>query len=89
VTEISSEAAMEEAFFLGLRLNRGVDLTSMAAEFGEPSAAAVKEVVDELVEYALLERGDHHVRLTAQGRLLSNEVFEKFLGIAAVRSSRS
>jgi len=89
VTEISSEAAMEEAFFLGLRLNRGVDLTAMAAEFGEPSAAAVKEVVDELVEYALLERGDHHVRLTAQGRLLSNEVFEKFLGIAAVRSSRS
>jgi len=89
VTEISSEAAMEEAFFLGLRLNRGVDLTAMAAEFGEPSAAAVKEVVDELVEYALLERGDHHVRLTAQGRLLSNEVFEKFLGIAAVRSSRT
>jgi hypothetical protein len=29
------------------------------------------------------------VRLTAQGRLLSNEVFEKFLGVAASPSSPS
>ena len=80
---------MEEAFFLGLRLNRGVDLTAMAAEFGESSIAAVTGVIDELVEYALLERTDRRVSLTAQGRLLSNEVFEKFLGIAAVHSSRN
>jgi len=89
VTEVPQEAAMEEAFFLGLRLNRGVDLSSVAAEFGESAVDAVTGVINELVEYALLERVDHHVRLTAQGRLLSNEVFEKFVGVAAVRSSRS
>jgi oxygen-independent coproporphyrinogen-3 oxidase len=87
VTAVPKEAAMEEAFFLGLRLNRGVDLSAMAAEFSEPSVEAAR-VIDELVEYALLERADHHVRLTAQGRLLSNEVFEKFLGVSAIRPSR-
>jgi coproporphyrinogen III oxidase-like Fe-S oxidoreductase len=40
--------------------------------------------MDELVEYGLLERRDDQVRLTAQGRLLSNEVFEKFIGAAMV-----
>jgi oxygen-independent coproporphyrinogen III oxidase len=89
VTEVPHERAMEEAFFLGLRLNRGVDLRAVAAEFGESSGAAVTGVVDELTEYALLERADRHVRLTAQGRLLSNEVFEKFLGVAASPSSPS
>jgi oxygen-independent coproporphyrinogen-3 oxidase len=86
-TEVPHQAAMEEAFFLGLRLNRGVDLRKVAAEFGEASVAAVTAVVDELTEYALLERTDRQLRLTAQGRLLSNEVFEKFLGVAALRSS--
>jgi oxygen-independent coproporphyrinogen-3 oxidase len=89
VTEVPREAAMEEAFFLGLRLNRGVDLRAVAAEFGESSLTAVVAVIDELVEYALLERVDRRVRLTAQGRLLSNEVFEKFLGVAEARWSRT
>jgi oxygen-independent coproporphyrinogen-3 oxidase len=89
VTEVPHQRSMEEAFFLGLRLNRGVDLRAVAAEFGESSVTAVTEVVDELAEYALLERSDRHLRLTAQGRLLSNEVFEKFLGVAALPSSPS
>ena len=59
----------------------------MAAEFGESSVEAVTGVVDELAEYALLERTNRHVCLTARGRLLSNEVFEKFLGVAALPSS--
>jgi len=50
---------------------------------------AVADVIDELVEYGLLERSDHQVHLTARGRLLSNEVFEKFLGATAAHSSRS
>src|SRR5882724_3508100 len=66
VTEVPHERAMEEAFFLGLRLNRGVDLRAVAAEFGESSGAAITGVVDELTEYALLERADRRVRLTAQ-----------------------
>ena len=89
VNEVSRQASLEEAFFLGLRLNRGVDLKAVAAEFGEESVTAVAGVIDELVEYQLLERAGDHVGLTRRGRLLSNEVFEKFLGVAAARAARS
>ena len=53
-------------------------------EFGDEAVAAVAGVIDELVEYELLERAGDQVRLTARGRLLSNEVFEKFIGIATI-----
>ncbi len=81
VTKVSRAAALEEVLFLGLRLNCGVDLGAVAAEFGEDAAAAVAGSMDELVEYQLLEREGGRVRLTAKGRLLSNEVFERFLGV--------
>ncbi len=34
-TEISLAAALEETFFLGLRLTCGIDLRKVAVEFGE------------------------------------------------------
>ena len=39
-TAISQSSALEESFFLGLRLNRGVDLREVAARFGEAAARA-------------------------------------------------
>ena len=83
VQEVPSSAALEEAFFLGLRLTRGVALPSMAAEFGSDAMAGAAAVIEELVEYELLELHEDRVRLTARGRLLSNEVFERFLGLGA------
>ena len=34
-TPVSEQSALEEAFFLGLRLMRGVDLKQISTEFGE------------------------------------------------------
>jgi oxygen-independent coproporphyrinogen-3 oxidase len=84
VTPVSAAQALEESFFLGLRLNRGVDLHQLAAEFGEPSLAAFRETIDELVTLALLTRENDSLRLTRPGRLLSNEVFARFLGVEAL-----
>src|SRR5215469_7013557 len=73
--------ALEESFFLGLRLTRGIDLESVAEEFGSLETAA--SVVDEMVAEGLMAREGRFARLTPRGRLLSNEVFERFLGKAA------
>jgi oxygen-independent coproporphyrinogen-3 oxidase len=81
VTAVSAQAALQEAFFLGLRLNRGVDLDEIAKEFGSQAVASYSEVISELVNSKLLESEDAVIRLTPQGRLLSNEVFEKFISI--------
>src|SRR5258706_15559357 len=79
VTPVSEHAALEESFFLGLRLNQGVDLGRLRAEFGAESIAACEPAVEECVREGLLEKWGVRIRLTARGRLLSNEVFGKFL----------
>jgi oxygen-independent coproporphyrinogen-3 oxidase len=76
-------SALEERFFLGLRLNCGIDLERIADEFGEQAVAALSSTIDELIENKLLERYGNSIRLTLRGRLLSNEVFEKFISVAA------
>jgi oxygen-independent coproporphyrinogen-3 oxidase len=71
----------EEAWFLGLRLNRGVDVAVLHQEFGRESVARAMIVVGALVEDGLLESNGRTVRLTPRGRMLSNEVFQEFLGL--------
>jgi oxygen-independent coproporphyrinogen III oxidase len=78
-TTVSTGAALEETFFLGLRLNRGVDLARIAEEFGQPALAPLQPTIADLVKQELLERSEDSIRLTQRGGLLSNEVFQRFL----------
>jgi len=73
----------EEAWFLGLRLNSGVKVAALKREFGGRMVAPAMEVVARMVETGLLTFDGKTVRLTAQGQLLSNDVFQEFLGLAA------
>jgi oxygen-independent coproporphyrinogen-3 oxidase len=79
-TPVSMDAAREESFFLGLRLNRGVELREVARRYSLSPAA--QRTISELYELGLIDydRQQETIRLTRDGRLLSNEVFERFLG---------
>jgi len=77
-TVVSREQALEEAFFLGLRLNCGVDLNVLHADFGR-SVEAYEPAIAELRQTGLVNRDRNIISLTARGRLLSNEVFGRFL----------
>jgi oxygen-independent coproporphyrinogen-3 oxidase len=79
VTPVSKNAALEESFFLGLRLNQGVDLEQLRADFGADMIAACESEIEECIRQELLERRGTMICLTARGRMLSNEVFAKFL----------
>ena len=72
-------AALEEAHFLGLRLNRGLRASELAERYGPEAATVFREVIAELRAWGLVEICDGATRLTSRGRLLSNEVFQKFL----------
>lgn len=74
---VSWTEAREETFFLGLRLNRGVDLRGVALRFG--MAAEMEDTIAQLCAEELLQRDGSIVRLSERGRLLSNEVFQRFL----------
>jgi len=82
---VSRRAALEESFFLGLRLTRGISLRELAARFSKQEVEAASAAVAESVGDGLMERRGDFVCLTARGRLLSNEVFERFMADAIVR----
>ncbi len=82
---LDREEELEEAWFLGLRLNDGVSLAALREQF---SASVVREflsTIGELEDEGLVSFVDgDRVALTARGRLLSNEVFGRFLAEPAL-----
>lgn len=83
-TWISRAQQHEESWFLGLRLNAGVEVAAVDLEFGPAMAASALQAVLQLAEDGLLTFDGKTVRLTARGRLLSNDVFQEFLDLDAV-----
>jgi len=82
VQHVSRAEALEEAWFLGLRLNEGVNVFEMEREFGVIETHQHDDEISDLITLGLLERDGDRVRLTSRGRLMSNEVFERFVGDA-------
>jgi oxygen-independent coproporphyrinogen-3 oxidase len=76
---LSPERQQEEAWFLGLRLNGGVKLASLKREFGGDGVERALAVVGRLAESGLVVSDGKTVRLTARGRMVSNDVFQEFL----------
>jgi putative oxygen-independent coproporphyrinogen III oxidase len=83
-TTVSPQAALEESFFLGLRLSRGVSLPELEAKFGENALESARAAISELVESGMMVQQGDVVALTSRGRLLSNEAFERFIGEAEI-----
>ncbi len=117
MTPVSAQAAIEESFFLGLRLNRGIDLERLSTEFSAAFGSAKflnvnchpersegpavcrksakasasrymfsqdvigvwQSAIQQCLQEGLLEQQGTTLRLTGRGRLLSNEVFARFL----------
>jgi oxygen-independent coproporphyrinogen-3 oxidase len=88
-TRLSLDQQHEEAWFLGLRMNAGVEVAELVDEFGSDVVGPALDVAARLEADGLLASDGKKIRLTERGRLLSNEVFQEFLGLKAVeRASR-
>lgn len=81
LADVSEDAALQENLFLGLRLNRGVDLDALRDTFGRDAISRYAESISELAEQNLITRGGERIQLTPRGRLLSNEVFQRFISV--------
>jgi oxygen-independent coproporphyrinogen-3 oxidase len=79
MTHLSAALQFEEAWFLGLRMNEGVDVGALRQEFGSEMLEPAMQTVERLVDDGLLIADGERVRLTSRGRLLSNDVFQEFL----------
>ena len=88
ISWLGAARQLEEAWFLGLRVNAGVDVAALQQEFGREMLAPAMESVRRLAEDGLLEFDGGRVRLTPRGRLISNDVFQEFL-ITGIRDQGS
>ena len=87
-TWLSPARQLEEAWFLGLRMNAGVDVAALEQEFGRAMFETAMKTVEQLVKDELLTFDGERVRLTARGQLISNDVFLQFLQPGIAESSR-
>jgi oxygen-independent coproporphyrinogen-3 oxidase len=79
---ISRQRRAEDALILGLRLSRGVDLNAFAQLYGWDVARERRRELERLDTAELIAWDGAALRLTLQGRLLSNEVFVELLPAA-------
>ncbi|MCU1297633.1 MAG: putative oxygen-independent coproporphyrinogen oxidase [Acidobacteriaceae bacterium] len=86
---VSRQEALEEEFFLGLRLIRGVDLRDIATKFGASAVSGFAENIAGFIADGLLARDGDVIRLTRRGRLVSNEVFAAFIGTPELQTPES
>lgn len=84
---VDRAAELEEAWFLGLRLTDGISLMELRREFGVGAVTAFEDVLSELAVDGLINRTGEQIMLTPRGRMLSNEVFEKCLGVASLQEA--
>jgi len=80
VEEIDEPLEMTETMILGLRLvQEGEGLADFRGRFGRELMDLYGGQIEETEQAGLLEVEGERVRLTARGRLLGNEVFQRFL----------
>jgi oxygen-independent coproporphyrinogen-3 oxidase len=72
-SEESAANAREEKFFVGLRLAEGVHAD-------ETDWLRYRETFEYFLAAGMLERANGHLRLTPRGVMVSNEVFQEFIG---------
>ena len=79
IDRIGTEASFEETLFLGLRMNDGIEIQALRAEFDETLVDSLLDSVRDVQQAGWIEFSSGCLRLTHAGRMASNEVFERLL----------
>ncbi|MCM3650530.1 radical SAM family heme chaperone HemW [Metabacillus litoralis] len=78
---VSNEEGMEEEMFLGLRKTAGVNKEMFYKKFQVQMENVFSEQINKLVKQGLIINEEQAIKLTHQGKLLGNEVFQEFIGL--------
>ncbi len=76
---LTKKMCMEEYMFLGLRLLEGISVSDFEKQFGKSIWDVYKQQLDKWMHYKVLHQEDDHIKLTAYGLDVCNEVFSSFL----------
>ncbi|HET7215979.1 MAG TPA: radical SAM family heme chaperone HemW [Terriglobia bacterium] len=78
---LTPDAQMEEFFFLGLRQMEGIDVAYASRRWGPERLKQWAQKIESLERDSLLIRQNGHLRLAEKAVLISNEVFQEFIGL--------
>ena len=73
------EISMSETMMLGMRLSRGVSFKNFEERYGVPMQDIYRDEINDLISLGLIEYIPCGIKLTRQGKLLGNEVFQRFI----------
>lgn len=79
ITDLTPHDLSAETMFMGLRLNAGVRRAHFRERCGVEMDEVYGSTLTELTTLGLLECDETAVRLTPRGRMLGNQVFERFV----------
>lgn len=68
-----------ETIMMGLRLNCGLGLAHFQQRTGHDLLERYQPVIDQLIEQGMLEQTSNAIRFTPRGRMVGNQVIERFL----------
>jgi oxygen-independent coproporphyrinogen-3 oxidase len=77
--DLAADERLGDAVFTGLRLNRGVDLSTLSQRYSVDIWAKFRERLTPFGEAGLLVKEGDCIRLTRQGMLMANEVMAVFV----------
>lgn len=77
--DLASADRFQEAIFTGLRLNRGIDTDSISARYGVDFWAEYEPSLQPFLDAGVLQREGTRLRLSREGMLIANEVFQVFV----------
>jgi len=79
---LTEDEKLEETLFLGLRLTQGLDWSCVERDSASPNLRTCETILRGLAQRGLVEWDARRVRLTAEGMLLSNEVFQQIIHLS-------
>jgi oxygen-independent coproporphyrinogen-3 oxidase len=78
--KLSKKESMSDIIITQLRLlQEGLDLDEFTAKFDRELTDVYPGIVEQLIEWDLIELQQRRLLLTKRGRLLSNQVFYRFM----------
>ncbi|MEI7474068.1 MAG: radical SAM family heme chaperone HemW [bacterium] len=76
---VSNKERIEEAIYLGLRLNKGINLLEFNDEYNFDILKHYEKIIQKHIKNGFLELENHFLTLTTEGFLLSNCILSDFI----------
>lgn len=78
IEHLQAHESLSDYCYTALRLDQGLSVEKLGEKYGSKTKGLIGRLAEDLVNRSLLQHKNDHYRLTENGVLISNQIFEKF-----------